>query len=95
LNSCVQTVSHSKIKVEENGRKVIFLNPSRAQFMKGRIDGCLVTSGIRADYFVGGEGKTVLIELKGSNIEHAFEQLLKAAEHSNVKSFLRARPEKS
>lgn len=84
----METVSHSKVKVEENGRKVIFDNPARSEFQRGRIDECLVTSGIRADYFVNGEGKSILIELKGCDLKHACEQLFAAVEHKNVKPHL-------
>lgn len=82
------SVSHSKVKVEENKMKVVFLNPDCSEFKKGRIDGCLVQEGIRADYFVSGCGRTVLVELKGCNVDHACKQLFAAAEHQNVKPHL-------
>ncbi len=82
---CIDVVSHSKIKVEENRKKVVFLNKERESYEVGRIDGCLVSEGVRADYFVSNKEKTVLIELKGINISHACEQLFAAIEHNNVK----------
>lgn len=88
MSHCVEVVSHSKVKVEENKMKVIFLNPTCQDFRRGRIDGCLVVDGIRADYFVSGCGKSVLVELKGCNVDHACKQLFAAAEHENVKPLL-------
>lgn len=86
--SCINTVSVSKIKVEEKGRKVVFLNPDNLTYKRGKIDGCLVTDGIRADYFVSGEGHIVFIELKGCDVDHAARQLMAAASHANVKPYL-------
>lgn len=88
MKNCIETVRHSSVKVEEQKRKAIFSNPNKNPYQKGRIDGCLVSEGIRADYFVSGEGKSVLVELKGCNIDHACKQLLLAAEHENVKPHL-------
>lgn len=84
-NNCTETVDHSRVKVEEGGMKAIFLNPNRSQYVKGRIDKCLVMDGVRADYFVSGESKTVIVELKGKNLEHACDQVFAAARHENVK----------
>lgn len=88
MNSCIEEINHAKIKVEECKRKATFLNPDRHQYIRGRIDGCLIKEGIRADYLVSGEGKTVIVELKGCNVSHACEQLMKAVAHENVKPFL-------
>lgn len=88
MNSCVETVNHSAVKVEEKGRKAVFLNPQKEKFQRGKIDGCLVVSGVRADYFVNGEGKSVLVELKGAHVDHACEQLIAAARHPHVKPYL-------
>lgn len=88
MNNCIETVTHSRIKVEELKRKATFRNPTNKPYKKGRIDGCLVKEGIRADYFVDGEGKSVLVELKGCDIDHACAQLFAAVEHANVKPHL-------
>lgn len=88
MSACVEVVSHSKVKIEENNMKIVFLNPNGEEFRKGRIDGCLVKDGIRADYFVCGCGKSILIELKGCNVDHACKQLFAAAEHKAVKPHL-------
>jgi len=76
-NPCVETATDSKPKVEENGRKAIFLNPDRAEIKKVQIDGCLVTSGPRADYVVARPNVLdVIVELKGRDIYHARDQII-------------------
>lgn len=85
MSKCISVVNHSKVKVEENKRKAVFINSNRENYEIGIIDGCLVKSGIRADYFVSSAETTVLVELKGTNIDHACNQLFAAVEHANVK----------
>jgi hypothetical protein len=72
------TVDDSKPKVEENGRKAIFLNPERAKIKKVRIDGCLIVgSGLRADYIVSKPNVIdVIVELKGADVYHAIDQII-------------------
>lgn len=88
MSSCVSTTKNKIIVVEERKRKAIFINSGGDEFKKGKIDGCLVTEGIRADYFVSGLGRTILVELKGSDVGHACSQLFAAADHENVKKYL-------
>jgi hypothetical protein len=75
---CIQTVCDSKPKVEENGRKAVFLNPENAAIKKVRVDGCLVTGNSpRADYIVSKPGVVdVIVELKGKDIYHAKDQIV-------------------
>jgi hypothetical protein len=75
---CTQIVNESKPKVEESGRKAVFLNPDRADVHKIKIDGCLITGDDqRADYIVSKPGTIdVIIELKGRDIYHARDQIL-------------------
>lgn len=86
--NCIDTIDHSRIKVAEKSRKAIFLNPEKNQYKRGRIDGCLVYNEICADYFVSGEGKTVIVELKGCDVARATKQLFAAADHESVKPHL-------
>lgn len=85
---CIQTVYDSKPKVEENGRKAVFLNPERAAIKKVRVDGCLIVSDtLRADYIVSKPGAVdVIVELKGKDIYHARDQIVATL------SFWRAHP---
>lgn len=89
MSGCIETISHSQIKLEENKMKAIFLNPERANCSRGKIDQCLVTEGIRADYFVSNPQKSILVELKGCDIKHACAQLFAAVEHPNVRPHLK------
>ncbi len=75
---CIQTVCDSKPKVEENGRKAVFLNPERAAVKKVRVDGCLIVGdSLRADYVVSKPGVVdVIVELKGKDIHHARDQIV-------------------
>jgi hypothetical protein len=75
---CIQTVYDSKPKVEENGRKAVFLNPERAPIKKVRVDGCLIVSDtLKADYVVAKPGAVdVIVELKGKDIHHAKDQIV-------------------
>lgn len=86
---CTEVVSHSSVKVEENKSRVVFKNPDRTEFAISKIDGCLVTNGVRADYLVTkGVTASVLVELKGTDVAHACDQLLSSVEHPNVKPLL-------
>lgn len=75
---CTQTVRDSKPKVEEYGRKAIFLNPERVPIKKVRVDGCLISSDApRADYIVSKPGFIdVIVELKGKDVPHARDQIV-------------------
>ena len=61
----------------EKGRKFVLKNESGQYTQKIHVDGKLVTVGSRCDYAVDiAHGDTVyLVELKGNDKEHAFEQL--------------------
>jgi hypothetical protein len=75
---CIQTVCDSKPKVEENGRKAVFLNPEKAAIRKVRVDGCLIVSDTRrADFIISKPGVVdVIVELKGKDINHARDQIV-------------------
>ena len=75
---CVDTVRDSKPKIEENGRKAVFLNPERASIKRVKVDGCLVKGDVlKADYIVSKpEVIDVIVELKGKDIYHARDQIL-------------------
>jgi len=74
---CIETVTDSKPKVEENGRKAVFLNPDRAEVRKVRVDGCLIVNGPRADFVVAKpDVLDVIVELKGRDIYHARDQIV-------------------
>ena len=89
MDGCTTLVTHSKVKVEENSRKAVFRNPQRLQYSVSKVDDCLVTSGVRTDYLVSEVGSaSTLVELKGTDVEHAVEQLLTSAKHPRVSPLL-------
>ena len=75
---CIQTVCDSKPKVEENGRKAVFLNPGNDHIKKVQVDGCLIVNNTpKADYIVSKPGMVdVIVELKGKDIYHAKDQIV-------------------
>jgi len=90
--SCTETVSHSRVKVEENSSKAIFKNDHREEFKISQVDGCLVKDGIRCDKLVSKPNTaSVLVELKGSDVSHACDQLFASANHPAVKPLLEKR----
>lgn len=89
MNNCIKPSKGSIIRIKEKKRAAAFPNPQKAPHLIGKIDGCLVKEGIRADYFVADRQTAVLVELKGCNISHACKQLLAAATHSNVAPHLK------
>ncbi len=75
---CVILTTDSKIKCEENKRKIIFNNQHRSEVEKITVDNCQITSGVRCDYLIKHEQKEYFIELKGEDIKHAFVQLTRS-----------------
>lgn len=79
IDQCRTKLKHSRIKVEEKGRKAVFLNPARAEYYVTRIDGCLVANERAADYMVTKcEVGDIVIELKGTDTVHAVSQIAAA-----------------
>lgn len=75
-DNCCGTISHSKIKFEENRSSIVFRNPDNHEFERCEVDGCLITTGIRCDKLLRRPNVCVLfIELKGTDLEHAKNQL--------------------
>lgn len=77
-----ETVYNNSTKVlcdpgsKNNRSKFRLENPKKAKFRVVKIDGCVIKEGIRCDYLVILSNKYELyIELKGSNVKHAIEQI--------------------
>jgi len=76
LHRCQQILTDSRIKVEESGRKAIFLNAGREEYIRTQIDGCLLNGARACDWAVSKPDLgDVLVELKGVNVSHAIDQL--------------------
>jgi hypothetical protein len=88
LADCQESVTDSRVKFEENGRKVVFLNLANEEFLKTRVDGCLKDCSPACDWVATRPGKgDVLLELKGSNVAHALKQLLSTAQYWTQKGY--------
>lgn len=89
-HNCTESVGHSRVRVQQHRQKAIFKNPARATYRISEVDGCLVRDGeLRCDYLVSEAGAvSVLVELKGGDVDHACDQLLASVEHAKVKPLL-------
>jgi len=74
-NNCIENTNNKIVVCEENGKRVVFNNPNRKQIVKTKIDGCKVDNEKICDYLVTYLSVENFIELKGSKVEEAFEQL--------------------
>lgn len=90
---CYEDCNYPTVVVEENGRAFRLNNRGRGQIKKVQVDGCLIDDKRpRCDYLfeIGEECHcAIYVELKGADIEHAFNQLVAtmtylAAEHKDV-----------
>lgn len=81
--SCA-TVSRNKlIPATEHKRKFTLHNPCEKTVAKVKVDGCLLLTGKRCDYLFEIDqpiSKVIYLELKGRNIEDAYEQLVSTVE---------------
>lgn len=76
VEQCSQTVRHTRVKVEEGVRKVVFLNEARAEYVKTRVDKCLFDHETAADYLlVQDPFGSAIIELKGVNCDDGIKQI--------------------
>lgn len=83
INKCVEKLNHSQVKFEENQSKFILENSKRELIDKIIIDDCIylkTDTRLRCDYAINYKDKTILIELKGSDLKHALKQILQTIE---------------
>lgn len=77
--------------VEEAGKKFTVKNEAQKKINKVKVDGCLITEGKKCDYLfeVNNEKPEIVhvlyVELKGKNIEHAYEQLLSTMQFCKIR----------
>lgn len=82
LADCQERTSVSKIKVEERGRKAIFLNPNGEEYIKTKVDGCLLINQLASDWIVSkATAGDVIVELKGVDVAHGIKQVLATAQY--------------
>ncbi|WP_146037398.1 hypothetical protein [Novosphingobium guangzhouense] len=79
-DECLMPKNRSKIKLEENGKSAIFLNPSLDAGLQAiKVDGCVEQKGTRADFVIEYKNRAVVVELKGKDVEKAAKQVLETA----------------
>lgn len=89
---CIEKIRHKNITVKENGKRVNFINDDEHEFLKIKVDDCLVKSGIRSDWIVTKiDVGSVIIELKGKDIQHACEQLKATETHPSCTPFIESK----
>jgi len=95
-NICTTHGNDSIVKFEENLSVMYIQNSQRAPYITVKIDGCDITTGNKCDagaILIKTE-ETLLIELKGSDIDHAVTQLTATLKNysltrkGNIKCFI-------
>ncbi|WP_374448184.1 hypothetical protein [Providencia sp.] len=76
-SDCKPDCKDKIIKVSENKSSFVIDNSARTSIEVVKVDGCKITSGIRCDWlFIDNDTKKeTFVELKGSCIEHGFNQI--------------------
>jgi aspartokinase len=78
-SECEELKCIKRIVLEENKSKITFLNPHQNEIVVVKVDGCVFKKedeDIRCDYAIlPKEEFEIYVELKGSDIPHAVEQL--------------------
>jgi hypothetical protein len=78
IERCIEACDGRSVFVEENGVRATFANPSRRRIRKIHYDGCFNKNSkeLKADYILGlRDVLDVIVELKGSDLKHARDQV--------------------
>ena len=78
LPECEEYRSDTKIVLKENKSKITFLNPNQDEVLTIKVDGCVISDNdtLRCDYaLIPADDIEIYVELKGSDISHAVEQI--------------------
>jgi len=79
ISKCNNATKNNIISVSENRRKFIILNNSKFLVNEVKVDGCYILNGAKCDFLfevINSKLEEVFyVELKGSDISHAVEQL--------------------
>lgn len=74
---CFVDTNVSRIKLAESGRFLIVKNDERNKYRKAKVDGCLLSQELAADWVLTKyHHGDVVIELKGSEVDHAIKQIV-------------------
>lgn len=74
-DKCKNQTKAKRIPLKEKGICLHFINDSCRDVIKIRVDGCAITEGMRCDYLVLCNKHEYFVELKGSDIGHAVDQI--------------------
>jgi len=88
IDDCNEYSNNKIIIAEENRRKFILRNNSNLYINKVKVDNCYITSGQKCDYLfeiIRDDNIEIVfyIELKGSDINHAIEQIESTLKYCN------------
>jgi hypothetical protein len=87
FGNCEDRTEQSVIVIKENRSRLVINNPRRERIRKILVDGCVITNGLRCDYFIiGPKNAEYFVELKGCDIEHAIHQLETTIQALGVKN---------
>ena len=76
FGACETVGTERRIVLREKRSAIVFLNPRRARIRKIVIDGCVIKDGPRCDHLlIDAVPVEHFVELKGSNVRHALDQL--------------------
>jgi hypothetical protein len=79
---CCTTTNDSRIKVEQRGRKAIFVNEGKLTYVRVEVDGCVIKNAKAADFIVSrSDIGDVIIELKGRDVAEAVKQVEATAKY--------------
>lgn len=82
IAACIADTNNSIEKFEENRSALKIHNKNRIKLSRRKVDGCLISDGIKCDWLLVDEkSKTeIYIELKGCDVAHAVKQICKTVE---------------
>lgn len=74
---CVVSTDNAILTFSEKKSTFQVINAERRKLEKHQVDGCLIVDGIKCDWLLvdSETGKEIYIELKGSDIKHAVDQI--------------------
>lgn len=82
MEQCTTVLSDPAIRLPDCGKVVVLSNPSREKVHRVRFDGCVVQNQKAVDYLVSvGNERSLLVELKGRDVEHAIDQISESAHY--------------
>jgi hypothetical protein len=90
FGKCERVREDTKIVITDPGSgnnrsKFRLENPNQLKIREVKVDDCVIKQGMRCDYLVIAPEQEIYIELKGSDVKHAVEQLATTIGHKHIK----------